>query len=84
VRVVVEDRALADDVAAFPADRSAVRVSWVGSDAANLDALDPEARRVILRSHGPVDARARLRMTRLGGESVRLQRSTMSVPEHVL
>jgi hypothetical protein len=72
-RVVVEDRALADAVATFPADQRAVTVSWVGSDAADLPSLDGEARRAIQSLGMGRPTRAVVfRTLRLGSELVRL------------
>jgi hypothetical protein len=72
-RVVVEDRALADDIATFPVDQRAVTVSWVGNDAGDLGALDAEARRAIRTlGLGAATRAVVFRTTRLGDEDVRL------------
>ena len=72
-RVVVEDRALADDVAAFPANQRVVAVSWVGNDAADLNALDGEARRALVPIGMGRPTRAVVFRTRqVGDELVRL------------
>jgi hypothetical protein len=73
VRVVVEDRAVADAVADFPAEQRALVVSWVGTDSADLPGLDREARRAV-ESFGMGTAQRAMvfRTTRLGGELVRI------------
>jgi hypothetical protein len=72
-RVVVEDRALADEVATFPVDQRAVTMSWVGNDAADLRSLDGEARRAVQSLGLGRPTRAVVfRTLRLGTELVRL------------
>lgn len=72
-RIVVEDHALADDVAAFPANQRAIAVSWVGNDGADLNALDGEARRALVPIGMGRPTRAVVfRTTQVGDELVRL------------
>ena len=72
-RVVVEDRAVADAVAAFPPGQRAVTVTWVGNQTTDLPALDREARRALESIGVGRSTRAVVfRTTSLGDELVRL------------